>query len=387
MKRNNNELLKILEEKFLNGSISDEELKLYSRWYNWKQGRKVEIQEDIAPSYDVHKNKLFGKILDELGESGESFRQYYRHFQQKASLTKYIFKYGIAAALLSIIIITAFLLIPTKKIDKKNFQDIEPGRSGLVLTLDDGKQIMLDSVKDGLISYRNGVKIFKKNGHIEYEGTGLKDLYNTATTNVGRQYQIVLPDNSIVWLNSLSELIYPISFSGNQRVVKLKGEGYFEIKHQYPNTPFIVETANKQIKVLGTHFNINSYSDEPNVIATLLEGSVEMASGRNNTVIHPNQAAVGMRNGNDITVKNVVAEESVMWLHQVFNFENLTLEEIMKKIQRWYGVAVLYQTGVNKNATYAGVTPMNQNLSEVLKVLEFSGIHFIWENNKITILQ
>ena len=387
MKEKNANRLKILEQKWLDGSISDEEAQFYARWYNWKQNQKVFVPDAIAEGFVEHHHLLFNRIVNVLDKEGNKFQLFYKKIQKKKAVRISLLRYGAAATILTFVILSV-LFVTNNKRQSNNIatNDVAPGKSGLILTLDNGKKIMLDSIKDGLISVQQGIKVYKRNGRIEYEGTATSSILNTATTDVGRQYEIVLPDHSKVWLNAQSELQYPLTFANNERKVFLKGEAYFEVQHKNNNVPFIVETSNKSIQVLGTHFNVNAYDDNDNIVATLIEGSIAMRSGNNSKIIRPNQAAISSQNNTNISIENVVASNAIMWMKREFNFEDLTLSDIMKLIERWYGVKVAYQPDVNRNARFAGSTPMNQNLSEVLKVLELSGIHFQLENKTLKVM-
>ncbi|ANI88265.1 hypothetical protein A9P82_02465 [Arachidicoccus ginsenosidimutans] len=388
MKEKNRKLLYDIEKKWLDGTISDEEAELYSRWYNWVQNNEVKIPENLATNKAEHKRKLFDKIIDKLDAEGNQFRLYYRRLNGRY-LRKKLVRLS-AAAVFTIGIIVSGIWFYTKDNGKNNNKmvtDVTPGRSGLILTLNNGKQILLDSVKDGLISEQNGVKVYKKDNRLVYEGKAAGDIINTATTDTGRQYQIELPDHSTVWLNAVSELKYPVSFAANERKVTLKGEAYFEINHLKKDIPFIVETEGKSIKVLGTHFDVNAYGDKGNIIATLLQGKIAMQSGSNLQTILPNEAVVSPIGSAEISVKQVKASDAILWMKREFNFENLSLEDIMLQIQRWYNIQVVYDKGVDKQMQFNGFVPMNQNLSEVLKVLELSGIHFSLKNKILTVMK
>lgn len=383
----NDDLLADLEEKWLNGTISQEEMQLYARWYNQQQNETVEVPEGIAVSKQEHHGKMWNEIERVLLQEDASFTNGNTPVRILSQRKRMIYTISAAAAVVALLLVSYLVYFAGNKGVKAPavLADVQPGRSGLVLTLNNGTQVMLDTVKDGVVLEQNGVKVIKENGVIRYEGEGLVSQFNTATTNVGRRYQVQLPDNSVVWLNAGSELRYPLGFRGKERRVDLKGEAYFEVTHAKNSTPFIVKVDDVEVQVLGTSFNINAYENEPAIATTLLQGRVAVKSGSSVSVLNPNQSAVKARGTQQIQVAAVNANDAVGWIHNKFVFENMKLDEIMRCIERWYGIPVVYENGVNKAMVFSGATPMNGNLSEVLKVLSLSGVHCRLEDNRLIV--
>ncbi|HEX6431587.1 MAG TPA: FecR family protein, partial [Niastella sp.] len=167
--------------------------------------------------------------------------------------------------------------------------DILPGRDGAILTLSDGRKVVLDSLGNGVIATQHGTLLLLQNGALSYakETGSMTPVYNTLTTPKGRQFQLILPDGTKVWLNAASSLRYPTVFSGSERLVEVTGEAYFEVApmrlRSGQKMPFIVNIVPPQsqegpggirIEVLGTQFNVNAYFNEAAVKTTLVEGSV-----------------------------------------------------------------------------------------------------------------
>lgn len=279
--------------------------------------------------------------------------------------------------------------------------DIAPGKNGATLTLANGRKIFINDALAGNIAEQSGVKISKsKDGQIIYEvsnNNSGKLEYNTLSTTRGEQTQVRLPDGSLVFLNAMSSLKYPTSFKAlEQRNVTLTGEGYFEIAKDKAH-PFIVATDKQLVEVLGTHFNINSYSDEPSSRTTLLEGSVKLSSlsatggispqsGESNIILKPNQQAT-LTDG-AIKVKTVDAEDAVAWKNGQFIFEDETLENIMKSVERWYDVEITYQGSVDKQKKYWGAVSRYDKVSKVLENLQLTkNIHFKIEGRRIMVMK
>jgi transmembrane sensor len=259
-----------------------------------------------------------------------------------------------------------------------------PVNSKAVLTLADGSKIELDSISNGTLASQGNVQIVKQaDGQITYNGTDNEDLYNTL--NVPRGSKVVtikLSDGTQVWLNSESSLRYPASFRGTERKVEITGEAYFEVAHN-TTMPFLVKKDAMEIKVFGTHFNINTYEDEGINKVTLLEGSIQISISNHQTLLKPGQQA---QIKEDIKLVNGVNIEEVMaWKNGKFQFgEKADLNLIMKKIARWYDVDVEYEGGPI-HQQFGGEMPMNSNLSEVLEILRTSGVNFTIDGKKVIV--
>ncbi len=370
-----------LERKWLDGTISDPEAAEYAQWYNAGQNNPLEIPETIARSKDEHQLKMLQAIMHKLDDA-------HQENTKSIPFLKSPFFYPISASILLCLAIGGwwFFQQSTDSVTVQELaRDIAPGQSGLVITLKNGKELMIDSIADGLVAVEDGVRIMKKDGAIYYEGSSNTIVYNTATTKRGRKYQLILPDGSKVWLNASSKLKYPLSFSAASREVSIDGEAYFEVAHN-SEKPFIIKAGAQEIKVLGTEFNVNNYSDESYVTTTLLQGSVQVTSKDKQLNIQPNQQAISTQQGGIIHVEDVKATEAIGWIKGVFNFNDASLATILKQLERWYDIDILISAGVNRNQVFHGNTSMNQNLSEVLKVLELSGVRMKLEGRTLTIL-
>lgn len=267
--------------------------------------------------------------------------------------------------------------------------DIAPGRTGAILTLANGSQVVLDSLGNGTIAHQNGADVVLSNGGLAYKAGSPEGeaVYNTISTPRGRQFQLTLADGTQVWLNAESSLTYPTSFSGKERTVQISGEAYFEVAK---NTamPFKVKlNTQTAIEVLGTHFNVNSYTNEPQMKTTLLEGSVKITAAGKNNLLAPGQQAVIAAAGTagEIKVLNNVAIDEVMaWKNGLFNFENAKLEAVMRQISRWYDIEVVYENGV-PDIEFGGKMGRDVSLSKVLFFFRGSDVHFRMEGKKLIV--
>lgn len=270
-------------------------------------------------------------------------------------------------------------------------QDIAPGQEGAILTLADGSTMVLDSMGNGVVAVQNGSKISLRNGQLMYDeshAATAEAAYNTVATPKGRQFKLVLSDGTKVWLNAASSLRYPALFTGKERKVEVTGEVYFEVAKN-TRMPFHVKINEEtEIEVLGTHFNVNSYKDEASINTTLFEGSVRISSKGNNAVLKPGQQAqVGHEAVNQPikVVSNANVEKVMAWKNGVFDFQDATLEEVMRQLERWYDIDVVYEKDVPK-LEFIGKMDRDLSLLNVLRGLEMSEVHFRLEGRKLVVL-
>jgi ferric-dicitrate binding protein FerR (iron transport regulator) len=204
------------------------------------------------------------------------------------------------------------------------------------------------------------------------------------STPKGRQYSLLLGDGSKVWLNAASSIKFPTAFTGSTRVVEITGEAYFEVAHDAAK-PFIVSVNDMQVEVLGTHFNINSYSDEPEIKTTLLEGKVRVTRGGSIGILKPGQQA-SVNSANELKIEDADVDAVMAWKTGVFDFRSLELPEIMRQIARWYDLDVKYE-GEPGHEKFSGIVSRKSNVSQVLKIMESAGVKFRINNKEITVLK
>lgn len=256
--------------------------------------------------------------------------------------------------------------------------DLPPGKNGAILTLGDGSKVVLDSVKNGLIASQGGASATIKNGQLVYEGKGLALVYNTMTTPKGRQYQLILPDGTRVWLNSASSLRFPTAFTGKERRVELTGEAYFDVAKS-ATMPFKVSLQNDcEVEVLGTQFNINSYKDEKAIKTTLIEGSVSVSTSHRKAILTPGEQSQVRTSGsqtdtNEILITRPDTEQVLAWKNGVFNFGGIEFVEVARQIERWYDVKVIYENKI-PDIKLNGEVNMGVPLSGIQRILSALGV-------------
>jgi ferric-dicitrate binding protein FerR (iron transport regulator) len=247
-----------------------------------------------------------------------------------------------------------------------------------MLVLADGTMVALDSTGDGAIATQGNTKVLKQGGgELRYESGSVTQnsevQYNTLSTPNGGQYRITLPDGSRVWLNAASSIRYPTAFTGNTRTVIIKGEAYFEIQKNTAR-PFVVQANAMEVEVLGTHFNVNSYEDEPINRTTLVEGSVKVRSANAKhftATLKPGEQAHVKPEGNGLTVREVDLESVTAWKNGYFHFDGTPVQEVMRQVSRWYDVNIEINGKVAKH--FRGMIPRNAAIDEVMHMLSLTG--------------
>lgn len=275
----------------------------------------------------------------------------------------------IAAAILSLATISAFIVLTTSdrpsELSSQTSDDVLPGGNRAILTLADGSTISLSEDKEGIssnaegITYTDGTDVLKT----------ITAQYATLTTPRAGQYQITLPDGSKAWLNAESSLRYPTAFVENERRVELTGEAYFEIA-QDEKQPFIVQNKAQQIRVLGTHFNVNAYDNETALATTLVAGSIMVSNEANGEthIIMPGQQTV--LHNNRITINQVDVQDYTAWKDGLIVLNRADLPSIFRQIERWYDVEFVNASRLDSSATLSGEIPRNIKLSGLLQALE-----------------
>ncbi|QEC42925.1 FecR family protein [Pseudobacter ginsenosidimutans] len=278
-----------------------------------------------------------------------------------------------------------------------------PGGDRAILLLSNGEKLILDSVANGQLAKQEGALIYKsEEGQLDYKqqastgGVSEKIAYNTLFTPKGGQYKLTLPDGTKVWLNAGSSIRYPTVFDHTERKVDITGEVYFEVAKVLSEKgnrkkPFKVVvndlSANRdmEIEVLGTHFNVNAYANEPAIRTTLFEGSVRLKKDKDKYLLQPGQQAQFNTNGENKIMSEINAEEVLAWKNGLFVFDHTDLQTVMRQLERWYDVQVEYR-GAVPDMKFGGEIPRNARLQEVLNTLQKSKLRFITEGRKIIVI-
>jgi transmembrane sensor len=396
--------LSLLFKKLLNNECSPDELnEVLERLINRERGYGYQlIQEHLAQkvqeqdiSAEVH-DRLDRKLKLILANDASAKESY----QQKHKIVSLV-RYAAAASILLFLAAGAYFYFKKQPAQPVNIvhqvvpqADLVPGSNKAILTLSNGKTISLTDAKNGLLVNEGKTAVQKTgNGQLAYDvAAGNPDqtttpiIYNIVSTPKGGQYQLTLPDGSKVWLNAASSLKFPTAFTANNRDVELSGEAYFEVEKNKAK-PFHVISNSQTIEVLGTHFNVNTYTDEPAVKTTLIEGSVKVSGGNNIVMLKPGQQSAVELNGGATAIRvnsDVNTNEVVAWKNGMFEFNNANIETIMRQVSRWYNVDVVYE-GKLPAYHFDGEVPRNVNAQQVLQVLKGSGLNFTIDGRRIIV--
>ena len=269
---------------------------------------------------------------------------------------------------------------------------MQPGTSKAILMMADGKEVVLEQGQNLNILLNERVRVATSSQGIVYEEHGkgmVTEEYNKLTTPVGGEYSLVLSDGTKVFLNADSELKYPVEFSDGKRIVDLKGEAYFEV-HKDSLRPFIVRMNGAKVTVLGTSFNVNTYGDDGQIYTTLVNGSVRVSSMKNKQeeILKPGMQSVMNVQSGLLTVRKVDVEPYVAWREGRFVFRAMTLDLIMRQLQRWYDFEVFYQNSELKDYEFRGVIKRDMDLDKVLSVIKATtNVDFEVKGKVITIIK
>jgi len=375
--------------KKINDTLSPEEESIFTAWYDESDANreyfervKNNYQVDLEPE-DINLNSAWNTI-DKIISPERNRRSYY--------------KYAIAASVALLIGIgyyktqrtTSFNSINTEKENTVVEKERPKNSDEVILTLSDGSKVVLNDQKNGVVASQEDIVITKdKDGQIRYEDKNSdhkgKVSFNTLITPNGKTFQIALPDGTVVWMNAGSSLKYPTYFEGNERSVALTGEAYFEVAHN-PKMPFKVLSNGQEVEVLGTHFNVRAYENEPLLKTTLLEGKIKITEGSNSALVKPGQQIVVSLDKHSMRTREVNTELAIAWKNRLFYFENAKYDEIMREIERWYDVDVIYK-GKIPDERFEGAIQKDLKLDQVLKMLESKDIHFKISGKEVIVTQ
>ena len=210
------------------------------------------------------------------------------------------------------------------------------------------------------------------------------EAMNTITVPAGQRANLTLADGTNVWLNARSEMRYPAVFTGNKREITLDGEAYFEVTHN-EDKPFVVQTNKCNVEVLGTKFNVSAYADEYVTTTTLVEGAVSI-SGKcigEARILRPNEQLVLDQVSGDVEVKNVDVDYYTAWKDGMFRFRDVRLEEIMRVVERWYDMTVVYEDECVKDLHFGFNMSRLETIEPLLNIFELNGKIKITKEGKV----
>lgn len=370
---------KALIEKYKAGACTPEEMQLIDKWL-------LTIHEgESSDLNDADFEQIQMKVWQHVKPEGiPAIRLQWWSWDRKIAVAACVlFVFGLAIY---------FLNIKPNNVETVHYTGtIKPGGNKAYLITSDGRRLSLTDAGTGEIAKEDGVCILKdKDGQLVYkvetaasESKALNKIHNnTLETPRGGQYQVELPDGTKVWLNAASTLKFPSAFprSAKERVVEMVGEAYFEVSKD-KTRPFIVKSNGQEVKVLGTHFNIYSYPQEPTIKTTLLEGLVQVKKGGHQVTLKPGQQS--LVTGITIEIQPADTELAMAWKNNKIMFEQENIRGVMAKIARWYDIDVVYE-GEMPEDIFGGSVDKSDDITAVLKSLELTGkVHFKIQGRRI----
>lgn len=368
-----------LASKYLNGTATKEEEQRLHAWY---EAQEKDCEEIVVKGDGKNGGAVKGRLWRDIQSR---LRDEYP-VKTMPNRKKRVWIY--AASILFFLSFSAIYSLlnetsPTVHYTKVLKNDVSPGGNNAVLEFGDSEKINLDDAQIGnLVSVDGLIATKTADGVVSFEfspsSTKITNGFHTVRTPNGGQYRIKLPDNTEVWLNASSSITFPTVFSEDAREIIVAGEVYMEVAQvvnkQKQRVPFLVKSRLQTIEVLGTRFTVNSYLNEEVITTTLLEGSVRISPVAHPSArqyLKPGQRAT-LENGK-VEIEPADLEEAMAWKNGDFIFNNESLGSIMRKIERWYDVKVIYQDySQSLNQKYSGAVSRSKNLSAVLKIMELT---------------
>ena len=351
--------------KYLQGKLAEEEKRQLDEWLKDDRNKKLF-------SRLVNKQRILVKMerLDEY-DWEKSWKVMEKKLHERK---KFSWKYwGMVASLLGIVLLGTWVFM--EKNEKKSpvvvMRGVEPGGVFAELVLPDGKIVELNKDSNNLFLGESGKVLRNENGvlFLTQDSVQLQKVgYSEIRTPRGGEYQVVLPDYSIVCLNADSKLRFPLTFSGKERRVFASGELYFQVAKD-SLSPFRIEVEGLyEVEVLGTEFNVRAYSDLPSA-TTLVDGRVLIRDKGTKVVLKPGEQAVKGKHG-EVVVREVDVAPYIAWKQGYFLFEDERLEDILNELARWYDVNIFFENSSVREERFSVDMPRHESFEEVLRLIE-----------------
>ena len=264
---------------------------------------------------------------------------------------------------------------------------IEAGSTKATLELENGERIDLMQENLERVIASRGVFVAEEEGEgVTYE---TKDTvkreteWHTISVPVGGEYHFTLADGTMVWLNSASRVTFPTRFDGEKREVYMEGEGYFEVEHR-DGQPFVVHARKTSVEVLGTKFCVTAYPESQRIMTTLVEGAVNVTAGEREVVLSPGHQAVVDTLTGMVTRREVTPSVYTSWIKGIFEYEDMSLEEIAAQLSRWYSVEFSFASPEVEERRFTGVARKDADLVSVLHMIEqTTNVRFVVQDRKV----
>ena len=362
---------------------TDKERRILTEWLNASEANRNEYDR-LKRLYQVTSHQAKEKTFD-TEQAWQDVRR--QTIDKKKTFNIPVWtRYAAMVAIVVSIGLLFFLKSPqTPFISEVNIEEFDQP----TLLLDNGEKIALTeesfSMQEKNVVIKNDAK--NKLSYESQQDTGKITIRNNhLVIPKGKTYQLLLADGTRIWLNSETELTYPTQFTGDTREITLIGEAYFEVAKN-KEKPFIVHANGMDVNVLGTSFNVSCYTSDNIFSTTLIEGSVSVKTGKNKEeTITPSEQFIYNKKKAQTAIQTENTEFYTSWINGEYIFKDTALEEIVKKLQRWYDFSVNYEDESLKNNRYSLIVDRNTDLDHLLEVISYtSDIKLERTNNIINI--
>lgn len=378
-----NEIDRILADIIAGEKISEEDQRLLEEWRQHSEESlyfEKEVRELARAGSELKSRRTNASIFERVEQDVKKQRKI--RFMQRVSVA--------ASIVLLVGFSFYFMFLPGKQ--ENEFQQmaattIVHGGARAELILPRGEVSPLDTMTRVVLAGDSLLQVTSSRNTLIYnsETNNEQVEYHTIRVPRGGEYNLLLSDNTKVYLNAGSSLRYPVRFSGDRREVILEGEGYFEVTRDTAK-PFVVKTGSVNVQVLGTAFNVNAYPEEENVETTLVEGKVRVDGKNEQRILEPGTQLVYDKRRENMVVLKVDTEEYISWKDGYYYFKRETLGRIMDRLSRWYNLNVFYQNEELKSIEFGGRLKRYEDITYLLERMEETqDIKFIIKGNTITV--
>ena len=380
------EIARIIQ-KSLKGKLSESEERQLSGWRKVSDENERAFQRMISEDfYTIGMEKL------EMYDSRVAYGRFLQKKYQQRRKRRFLINMARVAAVALPFVIALVLYVGLNREEEQMVRpslasNILPGTSKAVLTLANGQMIPLGKEATDSTIITDGTQISASGSGVTY-ASGVESesvVYNKLEIPRGGEFCLTLSDGTRVWLNSETSIQYPVAFGAKERRVFVQGEAYFEVAKD-AKKPFTVQFMSSSVTVLGTSFNIRAYPEEKRSQTTLAEGSVRIYSPGSSMLLKPGEQAEVSALSGEMVKQEVEVKNFTSWKDGRFVFEQQPLEDIMRTLERWYDIRVIFNDEGAKRISLSGNMKRYGDFSQVMKMLQMTGdVRFELHGNDVYI--
>lgn len=364
-----------LADQYLRGTIGEKDRQRLDDWYEHASDH-LEWEDPAISDREGHRAQMLEGIKEKIEGDRAVIRPVHRvHFMRR-------WRWSVAAAVILLIGAGGFWLLRQTAQPAATAQVVHdvkaPTSNRAIITSSDGKQVEFDGAAQGALLIAGAVKTGSNSLKFEAATAEAVQMRTVSNPKGSKAITMELPDGTLAWLNAASSISFPSRFTGNERVVMMSGEAYFEVKHGAQ--AFKVKAGRETIEDIGTKFNVRAYGDEVSVRTTLVEGAVKTRD----RILKPGEQAVAATNSFKV-IPDANVDDVTAWKDNRFKYHSVEVTSILSDAARWYDVEIDYRGRID--GTVTGGIERDVNASEFLKILEATGrMRFEISDKKITVI-